>query len=144
MNRGVVFSLLAVWASMGCAAKTEERPAAVRLGGAAQRTVELPGRPGPGAPKEVRVLIDSPAVKLATIVLRAGTVLPTHHAQVPVTITALEGGGVVVAGGERLRVDSTHAVALEANVAHSVEPDANSDLVLLVHHLGRGTETHGR
>ena len=36
------------------------------------------------------------------ILVRGGTVLATHHAAVPVTITALQGSGTVVAGAERL------------------------------------------
>jgi quercetin dioxygenase-like cupin family protein len=112
------------------------------LGGPASRVVELPGVPGPGEPRHVQVLVDEPALKLASIVLRAGTVLPSHHSAVPVTIVALQGSGTVVAGAERLRLDVTHAVVLAPNVPHAVEPDAGTDLVLLVHHLGRGKEQH--
>jgi len=88
------------------------------------------------------VLVDEPALKLASIVLRAGTVLPSHHSEVPVTIMALQGSGTVVCGTERLRLDTTHAVILAPNVPHAVEPDAGTDLVVLVHHLGRGAEHH--
>lgn len=112
------------------------------LGGPASRVVELPGVPGPGEPRQVQVLVDEPALKLASIVLRAGTVLPSHHSAVPVTIVALHGSGTVVAGAERLRLDVTHAVVLAPNVPHAVEPDPGTDLVLLVHHLGRGKEQH--
>lgn len=112
------------------------------LGGPAARQVDLPGAPGAGEPREVKVLVDEPALKLVTITLRGGTVLATHHAAVPVTITALQGSGTVVAGAERLRVDATHAVVLTPGVPHAVEPDAGTDLVLLVHHLGRGAEHH--
>lgn len=115
---------------------------AATLGGPPARAVELPGPPGAGEPREVRVLVDEPALKLATIVLRGGTVLPTHHSEVPVTIVALQGSGTVVAGQERLRLDPAHAVVLAPRVPHAVEPDAGTDLVLLVHHLGRGEEHH--
>jgi quercetin dioxygenase-like cupin family protein len=108
------------------------------LGGPAARQVDLPGAPGAGEPREVKVLVDEPALKLVTITLRGGTVLDTHHTAVPVTITALQGSGTVVAGAERLRLDATHAVVLAPGVPHAVEPDAGTDLVLLVHHLGRG------
>ncbi len=57
-------------------------------------------------------------------------------------IMALQGSGTVVAGAERLRLDPTHAVVLAPNVSHAVEPDAETDLLLLVHHLGRGEEHH--
>lgn len=117
-------------------------PALAPLGGPASRSVELPSAPGPGEPREVRVLVDEPALKLASIVLRGGTVLPSHHSEVPVTIVALSGSGTVVAGAERLRLDPGHAVVLAPKVPHAVEPDAGTDLVLLVHHLGRGEEHH--
>ena len=126
----------------GCATQSAAQHHAASLGAPEVRIVELPGPPGVGLPREVRVLVDEPALKLASIVLRAGTVLPTHHSEVPVTITAIHGSGTVVAGAERLRLDPTHAVVLAPNVPHSVEPDTGTDLVLLVHHLGRGEEHH--
>lgn len=123
----------------GCATHSAaEHPAT--LGGPPSRVVEFPGTPGAGEPREVRVLVDEPALKLASVVLRGGAVLPTHHSEVPVTIVALQGSGTVVAGTERLRLDLTHAVVLSPNVPHSVEPDTGTDLVVLVHHLGRGEE----
>lgn len=127
----------------GCATPPAARHPVASLGAPAVRTVELPGPPGTGQPREQRVLVDEPVLKLASIVLRGGTVLPPHHAAVPVTIMALQGSGTVIAGTERLRLDATHAVVLAANVEHSVEPDSGTDLVLLVHHLGRGEEHHG-
>lgn len=106
------------------------------------RGLDLPGAPGAGDPREVRVLVDEPSLKLVSIVLRRGTVLPEHQSAVPVTIQALRGAGTVVAGSTRLRVDPIHAVFLAAKAPHAVEPDAGTDLVLLVHHLGRGEERH--
>jgi len=126
----------------GCAplpVTTHDSPA---LGGARARVVELPAAPGAGQPRDVRVLVDEPALKLATIVLRQGTLLPEHHSPVPVTIQALQGAGTVTAGADRFRVDATHAVVLAPHVPHAVLPDPGTDLVLLVHHLGRGEETH--
>mgnify|MGYP006336144369 CR=1 FL=1 len=126
----------------GCATQSAARPQLAALGGPAARVVELPNTPGAGEPREVRVLVDEPALKLASIVLRGGTVLPAHQTGVPVTIMALQGSGTVVAGTERLRIDPTHAVVLASNVSHAVEPDAGTDLVLLVHHLGHAEEHH--
>lgn len=110
--------------------------------GAPTRIIELPGMVGPGEGREVRVLVDEPALKLASIVLRKGTVLPPHHASVPVTILALQGSGTVVSGTQRLRLDATHSVMLSPGVPHAVEPAEGTDLVLLVHHLGRGEDHH--
>ena len=126
----------------GCATQSAAQHHAATLGGPASRVVELPGTPSAGEPREVRVLVDEPALKLASIVLRAGTVLPTHHAEVPVTITALHGLRNAAASGGDRRLDPTHAVVLAPNVPHAVEPDTGTDLVLLVHHLGRGEEHH--
>lgn len=111
-------------------------------GSPSARVVELPGVPGPGEPRQQRLLVDEPALKLATIVLRGGTPLPAHQSRVPVTIVALRGSGAVLVGSERHRLDATHAVVLAANVPHAVEPDAGGDLVLLVHHLGPGEGSH--
>lgn len=126
----------------GCATESAAHHHAPALAGPAARVVELPGPSGAGQPRELRMLVDEPALRLASIVLRAGTVLPEHHSAVPVTIVAVQGSGEVVLGSERLRIDATHAVVLAANVPHAVEPDTGTDLVLLVHHLGQGEETH--
>ncbi len=124
----------------GCATQSAATSHTPALGGPIARTVEFPASAGPGEPREVRVLVDEPALKLATVVLRQGTVLPNHNAPVPVTIQALQGTGTVTAAGERFRIDPAHAVVLGPNVAHAVEPDARTDLVLFVHYLGRGEE----
>lgn len=115
-------------------------PAPAATTGPAARQVELTAAGAGDQPREVRVLVDEPSLKLVTIVLRHGTALPAHRADVPVTIQALEGAGTVVAGGERLAIDRAHAVVLAAGIEHAVEPDPGTDLVLLVHHLGRGHE----
>lgn len=119
-----------------CAAQAPPDEDSEPFVGPPARTLELPGSPGTGQPREVRLLLDEPALKLATIVLRAGTVLPEHHAATPVTILALQGGGTAVVGTERLRLDAAHAVLLAPGVPHAIEPDPGTDLVLLVHHLG--------
>lgn len=139
---GLALGACAAPAAAPAAATPHVHPAIAPLGGPASRTVELPLAPGPGEPREVRVLVDEPALKLASIVLRGGTVLPSHHSEVPVTIVALSGSGTVVAGAERLRLDPGHAVVLAPKVPHAVEPDAGTNLVLLVHHLGQGEEHH--
>lgn len=94
------------------------------------------------APKEVKVLVDVPALKLASLTLRGGTVLPEHDGDMPVMIVAQSGKGVVVANGERIAVDADHAVFLQPKVRHAVEPEPGTDLVLLVYHLGQGEERH--
>lgn len=142
-------ALLVTVLSLGCGGAQAASPPTthqhVAITSFASRNVELPMTAGMGEPREVRVLVDEPALKLVSIVLRGGTVLPTHRSEVSVTIVALYGSGVVLTGDEhvgveRLRLDPTHAVFLSPNVPHAVEPDAGTDLVLLVHHLRRGAE----
>jgi quercetin dioxygenase-like cupin family protein len=126
--------------SLGCghtSTTARSSPPPLAIEGAAVRTVELPAGAGTGQPREVRVLVDEPALKLVTIVLRGGTLLPEHHAEVPVLIQVLHGAGTVTAGGQQHRLDPTHSLVLAAKVPHAVAPDAATDLVLLVHHLGR-------
>lgn len=93
-------------------------------------------------PKEMKLLVDTPALKLASLTLRGGTILPDHDGDVPVMIVAQRGKGVVVANGERLPIDVDHAVFLAPKVRHAVEPEPGTDLVLLVYHLGQGQERH--
>ncbi len=95
---------------------------------------EVPVTPGPGPAREAKVAWTGAGLKVATIVLRAGEVLPEHDAPAAVTIVALRGAGTVLASGQRLRLDAGHAVGLAARVPHLVEPDPGTDLVLLVHH----------
>ena len=109
---------------------------------ASARQLDLPAAAGAGEPRQVQVLVDEPGLKLVVITLRQGTPLPPHQAPVAVTIQALRGAGTVFAGTDRLRLDATHAVALAPGVTHAVQPDPATDLVLLVHHLGQGKETH--
>lgn len=144
MNHTALITTIAVagMALAGCATQSAAEHHVATIGGPESRVVEFSGPPGTGQPREVRVLVDEPALKLVSIVLRGGMVLPSHHSAVPVTIMALEGSGTVVAGSEPLRLDSTHVVVLAPNVPHAVEPDSGMDLVLLVHHLGRGEERH--
>lgn len=123
-----------------CAAPSATHPPASPM--PPLRALELPAAADATQAREVRVLVDEPALKLASIVLRAGAVLPEHSSEVPVTIVALAGSGAVVSGGERLRLDAEHAVVLAAEVPHAVEGDPEEDLVLLVHHLGAGEERH--
>lgn len=121
-------------------------PVPVHEEGPRVRSLELPVSAGTGQPREVRVLVEEPSLKVVSIILRQGTVLPEHHAPVAVTIQALAGAGTVVAGQERLPIDPKHAVMLAPKTPHSVEPAAGTDLVLLVHHAGAasdGGEHHG-
>lgn len=132
----------AVLGVAGCASTPSARTVVAQVDESAVRELALTDAAGAGAPREVRVVVDTPALKLVSITLRGGTALPEHRSAVPVTIVAYRGAGAVITGSERHRLDATHAVMLSPNIPHAVEPEAGSDLVLLVSHLGRGAEHH--
>jgi len=92
-----------------------------------------------GPERDVQVLVDAPHIKTMAIVLRRGTLLPTHNVRVPVIIQAMSGAGHVLIGDERVRIDAQHFVTVRPSVSHSVEPDAGTNLVLLVHQVRGGT-----
>lgn len=128
--------------AVACATAPEHETPVLENVGPQARELVLPGEAGPGQPKEVKVILDEAPVKLASVILRQGTILPEHDAPVPVTIVALAGSGVVTVGTERLRLDIAHAVFLGAKVRHAVIPEPGTDLVLIIHHLGRSAEHH--
>ena len=147
--RFLVVSALAI---TGCASRATtahhtaaptSAPAVLDIAGPAVRSIDASPTAGTGEPREVTVLVDEPALKLVKIVLRGGTALPEHHAEVPVTIQALGGAATVTAGGETVRLDAAHPLVLAAKVPHAVSPDPGTDLVLLIHHLGRAADHHG-
>lgn len=104
--------------------------------------VTLPSSAGAGERKEVKTLLETAHLKLASITLRGGTLLEEHSAPMPVTIQVLSGRGTVEMGDIREAIDPAHMISLAPGVKHSVRPDGESDLVLLVHHFkmpaGRG------
>ncbi len=134
--------LLVLFSSLfACAARAADEPQ--RPAGPGYHGVTLPTEAGTGEGKEIKVVIDTPHVKIATITLRGGTVLEEHSAPMPVTISALQGSGTVKMGDKSEPVNAGHMVVLAPNVAHSVVPEGKTDLILLVHHMkpapaGRG------
>lgn len=87
-----------------------------------------------GAPKEVAVLADLPAVKIVAITLRAGTPLPEHSAPVPVTLEAAFGSATLQVGDTRTLLAPGSFVVLDANTPHAVTPVGAAPVVVLVHH----------
>lgn len=87
-----------------------------------------------GAPKEVAVLADLPAVKIVAITLRAGTPLPQHSAPVPVTLEAAYGTATVTVGGQTTPLGGGAVVVLDAHVPHAVTPTGADPVLVLVHH----------
>ncbi len=89
----------------------------------------------PGESREVTVLHDGRQLKLATIVLRGGTELPTHAAPVPTTILVLEGRGAIHVDGREVTARPGTILVLPPGAEHDVVPEAGTDMSLLVHYL---------
>ena len=99
---------------------------------------------GPGEAVESKVVLETPHLKLASVILRQGATLAEHSSPMQVSIQALAGAGTVkLADGKSLRVEAGKLVVLAPNKAHTVIADAKTDLVLLVHHW-TGGGPHGR
>ncbi|MCA9617505.1 MAG: hypothetical protein KC731_00700 [Myxococcales bacterium] len=118
-----------------------ERAAATA--GVAHGMLAIPAAAADGPKREVLVLVDRPELKLATIILREGTVLPEHSAPVPVTIQLLEGAGTARFGDNEERMHASKLLLLEADEAHTIVPDAGTTTVLLVHYL-RAVQATGK
>ncbi len=79
---------------------------------------------GTGEAIESKVLLETPHLKLASVILRQGATLAEHSAPMQVSIQALAGAGKLV--------------VLAPNMAHTVIADEKTDLILLVHHWKGG------
>jgi quercetin dioxygenase-like cupin family protein len=124
-------------AGTGSASASDSRAASDPL---ANHVFALPQSAGNGEGKEVSVLLDTRHLKLATVVLRGGSALPSHRAHVPTTILVLEGEGIIHLGNEAVTVSRGTLVALAGNEDHDVVPRPDSDMILLVHYLRMADE----
>jgi quercetin dioxygenase-like cupin family protein len=106
--------------------------------------VELPAPTSNAQRIEPRVLLQTPHLKLVSIVVPKGTLLPAHSAPNQVSIQALSGAGELRFAGRAERLDGTHMVVLAPGVQHEVSAAAEADLVLLVHHVLGGPLGAGR
>lgn len=94
---------------------------------------------GQGEAVESKVLLETPHLKLASVILRQGATLAEHSAPMQVSIQALAGTGTVkLADGKTMRVEAGKMIVLAPSMAHSVIADEKTDLILLVHHLKGG------
>ncbi|MBL8961984.1 MAG: hypothetical protein JNJ98_19130 [Gemmatimonadetes bacterium] len=97
--------------------------------------VALPLTAGTGSARETHVVLETPHLKLATVVLRNGAILEEHSAPTPVTIQVVSGRGTVTLGAASETVSAGSLLALSPGLTHVIRPDAGTDMVLVVHHL---------
>ncbi len=86
------------------------------------------------------VLLETPHLKLVTIVVPKGGSLASHADPDQISIQALAGSGEIHIAGSSEKIDPSRAIVLAPNMQHDVRAADTADLVLLIHHIqgGRG------
>jgi quercetin dioxygenase-like cupin family protein len=107
-------------------------------------SVTLPRPAGADARKTPEVLLETAHLKLVSIVVPNGGVLPAHSAPSQVSIQALSGSGELIVAGQAQRIDATHMIVLAPGVEHEVRAAKGADLVLLIHHVLPGPRGRGQ
>jgi quercetin dioxygenase-like cupin family protein len=97
--------------------------------------VKVPREAGKGPAKEVKVLLDTPFVKLVSLTLRGGQTLEEHAVATAITVQALAGSGTVTTAGKAEKIGPGDMLLIGPNAKHAVRPDKGKDLVLLLHFL---------
>ena len=134
-------AILIVALSSGCAATPPTTTAATPTQTNALerfRPLAIPAANESGDNVQVTRLLDEPHATILCIRLRHGAEFPTHNAPVPVIIQAASGSGTVIMGNDRVPIGNGRFVTLAPKIKHSVLPDSDVDLVLLVTQLRGG------
>jgi quercetin dioxygenase-like cupin family protein len=92
---------------------------------------------------ETRVLLETAHTKLASVLIPKGEVLAPHSAPNQVTLQALSGSGEVRMAGVSERIDGSRLIVLAPGVEHEVRAAADTNLVVLVHHILPGPGSRG-
>ena len=92
--------------------------------------IVLPNEIGTGKEREVRTLFADSSRKLVLICLRNQTLLADHSAQVPITIHAILGKGILRVGEDSYELAPGVVVPVEAHAVHNVQ--AEPELAILV------------
>lgn len=107
--------------------------------------VNLPTATQAAGRLETKVLLETPHLKLTSVVIPKGGVLATHSVPNQVSLQALSGSGEVHMDGTTERIDTGRLIVLAPDVQHEVRASADATLVLLIHHVlpGPGSGPHG-
>ncbi|MFT7582621.1 MAG: quercetin dioxygenase-like cupin family protein/mono/diheme cytochrome c family protein [Myxococcota bacterium] len=100
-------------------------------------TLDLPTGPVTG-PVKPTFLLNTSALKLATVTLGHGETMGRHTAPTTVTIQTLAGAGTLLLDGREETLAPGRLIALPPNAAHDVRATHQDGLVLLLHYLKRG------
>jgi len=114
-----------------------------RAMGAGFHVVTLPTGAQASERVETRVLLETAHLKLASVSIPRGGLLPPHSAPNSVSLQALSGSGEVRMAGVSERIDGSRMIVLAPGVEHEVRAAADSRLVLLLHHVLPGPPPGG-
>jgi quercetin dioxygenase-like cupin family protein len=101
--------------------------------------IELPRDMGTGKDREVQTLLADQWRKLVLIYLRHGALLADHSAQVPITIQAVVGKGILRVGEYVFPLVPGVIVPVDAHAGHNVQ--AEPELAILVTFFRQAGET---
>lgn len=92
---------------------------------------------------ETRVLLETAQLKLAGVLIPRGGLLAPHSAPNQVSLQALSGSGEVRMGETSEPLDGSRLIVIAPGVEHEVRAAADTNLVVLVHHILPGPKSGG-
>lgn len=105
--------------------------------------VELPKASSGAKLVQSTTLLETPHLKLVSIVIPKGGALPAHAAAGQASVQTVSGTGELHVGARSERLDAAHLIVLAPATQHDVRASADSDLVLLVHEVMAGPSGMG-
>ncbi|MFO0565018.1 MAG: hypothetical protein U0263_05105 [Polyangiaceae bacterium] len=103
------------------------------IGSEGYEVIRLPSRPGPGAPIEESVLLDTHDTRVLAITLRRSTELPERAYPWPATLQAFHGtGNVSFDRSGSVQIGPGKLLALAAGKRHAIRPGVHGYLVVVV------------
>lgn len=140
MRRWIIGSLVSVLTLASALALAQTAP------GPGIHAIALPKASSGAKQVQKTTLLETPHLKLVSIVIPKGGTLPAHAATGQVSVHAISGTGELQMGDHKERLDAGHLIVLAPGAQHEVRAGAEGDLTLLVHEIlgGRGGRMMGR
>lgn len=82
------------------------------------------------AQRSAMTLVRSPKLRVVLVALHKGTVIPSHHAEGPITIQVLEGQIKFTAAGQIVTLGTSQMLSLASELQHTVEAVEESAFLL--------------
>lgn len=105
------------------------------------QVVILPTSAQVGERVETKVLLETPHLRLVSVLIPKGAVLAAPPVPNQVSLQALSGSGEVRTGDTSERLDGSRLIVVGPGVDHEIQAGPDASLVLLVHHVLPGPRT---